>query len=133
MKQAKETFFDLMIGIIIYGIAAEVIGLIIVENKLSYGLGVFYGVLLSAGLAWHMFQGVDKTLDFDGKRARNYAYKMSMIRYGIMAAAVVVAFLLSQYMSLAGVVIGMLALKLAAYMQPLIHKMLTSKIYRKEE
>lgn len=130
MKEAKETFYDLIVGIVIYTILACIIETIIVNNNLTFVLGTIYGAIISGFLAYHMFRSLNKTLDFDPSGAEKYARKMSALRMGIMTITIGVALFLSTIFNIIGVIIGMMALKLAAYLQPIIH-CYTTKIYNK--
>ena len=129
MKEEKQTLCDLYFGIGIFCILIAIIGAIILDSKLSFALGVIYGGIVAVILVTHMYQGIERTLEYDEEGAKKYAQKMFGIRMWIMLAAVVVAMYFGEYFHLAGVILGILTLKVSAYMQPFIHKRITSKIY----
>ena len=130
MKEAREIFYDLIVGIVLYAVIICIVGAFIVDNNVTFIFGVIYGAVISSILAYHMFQSLDKTLDFDPSGAEKYARKMTVLRMGIMTIAAGVAIFLSTIFNIIGVIFGMMALKLAAYMQPIIHRY-TTKIYNK--
>ena len=131
MREEQQTLCDLYFGIGILSLILAVAGSFIAENKLSFILGVIYGGIVAVILVSHMYQGLERTLDYDEEGARKHAQKMAGIRMWIMLAAVAVAMYFSEYFHLAGVVLGILTLKVSAYMQPFIHRRITSKIYEK--
>ena len=131
MREEKQTLLDLYFGIGGLCLILAIIGAFIAENKLPYVLGVIYGGIVAVILVSHMYQGLEQLLDYDEDGARKQAQKMAGIRMWIMLAAVAVAMYFSEYFHLAGVVLGILTLKVSAYMQPFIHRRITSKIYEK--
>ncbi|MEG2512670.1 MAG: hypothetical protein RR906_04150 [Acetivibrio sp.] len=131
MKEAKETFWDLLIGIVFYTLLVSVAGAVLVDSKLTFVSGVVYGAVISGILAYHMFYSIERTLDFDPSGAEKYARKMFAIRTFIMIAAIVAAIFLPALFHIIGVILGMMALKMAAYLQPFIRSYITTKIYNK--
>lgn len=131
IDEAKHTFWDLIIGIGIYTVVIGIPGTVISADRAAFLAGLLYGALLSAGLALHMYRSLDKTLDFEPSEAEKRGRAMAMARMGIMAVAVGAAILLSSVLSMVGVILGMMALKLSAYLQPFIRNYITTKIYGK--
>lgn len=131
MSEAKETFLDLLLGIVAYTLVVCIIGGIFVDNKLTFIAGVVYGAIIAGLLAYHMLWSLEITLDLNPDDAVKHARKMAMLRMGIMAIAVGVAIFLSTIFNIIGVLLGMLALKLAAYLQPIIRRYITIRIYNK--
>ena len=131
MKEEKQTLWDLYLGIGILSVLVAVIGAIIVESKIPFVFGVLYGGVVAVILVTHMYQSLEKTLAYDEEGAKKHAQKMTGIRMWIMLAALVLAMCLGKYSNMVGVILGMLSLKVSAYMQPIIHRRITSKIYKK--
>ncbi|MDK2808848.1 MAG: hypothetical protein PWP24_1585 [Clostridiales bacterium] len=131
MKELKYTFYDLLVGIVCFSILLCVTGPFFSGNVIRFIAGVLYGGMVAAILAYHMFQGIDKTMDFDPVGAEKYARKMAGIRMLIMVAAAFLAVFLSSVFSMIGVLLGMLSLKIAGYLQPIIRRYITIKIYNK--
>lgn len=131
MREAKETFWDLLIGIAGLTILISVIGWAATKGSLLFVTGACYGGIIAILLAVHMFKTLEKTLDLGEAGAEKHARKMAAIRMGIMILAVIIALYLSNWMNLVGVVLGILTLKLSAYIQPVIHKRITSKLLYK--
>ena len=131
MKEEKQTLCDLYFGIGVLSILIAVIGAIIVDKKVPFIFGVIYGGIVAVILVTHMYQGLERTLEYDEDGARKHAQKMTGIRMWIMLAALILAMYLGKYTNMIGVVLGILTLKVSAYMQPIIHRRITSKIYKK--
>ncbi len=129
MKEEKQTLCDLYFGIGIVGILVALVGAIILDSKFSFALGVIYGAVVAVILVTHMYHSLERTLEYDEEGARKHAQKMTGIRMWIMLAAVVLAMYFGEYFHMAGVILGILTLKVSAYMQPFIHRRITSKIY----
>ena len=54
INKDNETLFDLIFGCIVYSIVFEVIGLLVVENKGSYSMGLLLGTAVAVGLSVSM-------------------------------------------------------------------------------
>ena len=130
MREEKQTLLDLYVGIVGLSLILAVAGACIVENKLPFILGL-YGGIVAVVLVSHMYQGLWKLLAYNEDGARKQAQKQVGIRMWIMLAAVAVAMYFGEYFHLAGVVLGILTLKASAYMQPFVHRRITSKFYEK--
>ena len=56
INKDNETLFDLIFGCIVYSIVFEAIGLLVVENKVSYSLGLLLGIGMRSG--YFSFPGI---------------------------------------------------------------------------
>ena len=131
MREEQETLWDLYVGIVGIGILTAIIGALIVGDKLSFILGVIYGAVIAVVLVTHMYHGLQRTLYYDEDGAKKHAQKMTGIRMWIMLTAVMLAMYFSEHLHLAGVILGILTLKVSAYVQPFVHRRITSKFYQK--
>lgn len=113
---------DLLIGILIYGALCEGIGLLFVSDRLSYSIGLLTGIVCALFMAVHMAWSLDRALDFGEEGAVRKMQGYNLLRYGI----VVVAFF-CLYLTDAGnpivAFLGVMGLKVAAYIQPFTHKL----------
>lgn len=130
MRQTNKaiwTVIDVWIGLGIYFIIFEMIGLIFVENRLSYSLGLLVGCVTAAFLIWNMFVSIDSALDLTPQEAEKFTKKRTFFRGLVM---LVVAFLgmRLQNISFTAIIIGMLGLKIAAFMQPYTNLYITKKL-----
>lgn len=128
MDEGKRTFSELIIGIIFWALVITILGIFIAGNKLAFFLGMLIGTAVAVIMSISMFRSVDKSLDMDTNGAVGYTKRKAFLRILLMAAAVLIAFYASDYISIIGVVVGIFSLKLSAYLQPLTHKLLKNKL-----
>ena len=127
---AVETVVDLWIGIILYFILFEIIGLIFVENRLPYTIGLLIGCSVGAFMAWNMFTSIDNALDMPEDDAVKYMRKRSVFRWLVMLVAAFAGMRFA-ILSFPAILIGILGLKIAAFCQPYTNLYITKKL-RKE-
>ncbi len=123
MKQVKETLTGFLLGIGVYALLVEVIGIFFSENLLSYTLGLLAGTVISVFLIFHMAKTLDKALDMPQEQAAKYVRKQSFIRLFIMLLAMIVG-LVVEWLNFITIVLGLLGLKLGALIAPVFLKRL---------
>lgn len=131
MREEKQTFLDLIIGIVLLSILLSIVGVILAEDKLAFFLGVIFGSFAAAGLCLHMYKTLEETLDMDEEGASKRAKSMAGVRMFLMAVTVFAAILFSETISVVGTILGILTLKFAAFIQPMLHENITKKIFDK--
>lgn len=114
---------DLLIGICIFGILAEVIPIWFLEQKLYYSLGLLIGLVAAAFSAWHMAYSIDKAVDYDEGAATKQMQKGSALRYGILLIVLGILMIFN-FASPIAAFIGMISLKVSAYLAPFTHKLI---------
>lgn len=129
-NKAIWTVLDLWIGLGIYFVIFEIIGLIFVENRIPYTIGLILGCFTAAFLAWNMFVSIDQALDMSEHDAIKYTKRKSILRALVM---LVVAFVGMRvlWISFPGVIIGILGLKISAFLQPYTNSHITKRIFKK--
>ena len=130
-NKAVWTLIDLWIGIILYFIIFEIIGLIFVPNRITYTLGLLTGCVTAGFLAWHMYSILDTALDMAQEDAVNYSKKYSALRLLVMLV-VALAGMKFSILSFPAVIIGILGLKISAFFQPYTNLYITKKIFKKK-
>ena len=70
INKDNETLFDLIFGCIVYSIVFEAIGLLVVENKGSYSLGLLLGTAVAIGLSVSMYKSLNNCLVMTEHQAR---------------------------------------------------------------
>lgn len=130
IKGINETLLDLIIGSLVYSLFFEMIGLLFVENKLSYSAGLFLGTGVSFFMAWSMYRGLNICLDMERRSSTRSMILRSLFRMLVMLAALWVGLKFSA-VSFAGVLIGMIGLKMAAHLHMYTNVYITKKILRK--
>lgn len=121
MNQVKETLTGFLIGIGIYTVLIEVVGLFFSEDILSYTLGLLFGVIIAVFLIIHMAKTLDKALDLPQAQATKYVRRQSFLRLFIMLFAMIIA-LAVDWFNFITVVLGLLGLKIGALIAPVFLK-----------
>ena len=127
MAEEKRTLIGMLAGIVIYGIAAGVAAGFLVQDKGPFIAGIILGCAVGGGLAVHMLWGLDRTLLLNEEYAARYARKLTAIRMLLMLAAIAVAALLPEIFHVLAAVIGLFGLKVSAYLQPFMDKLIFRK------
>lgn len=123
MRQVKQVMADMIIGMVIWGLAALAVLEIIFHGSLAIAAGVAVGVLTAAGLLWHMYHHLDIALDMDSGHAQRHVQFAAMKRLAIMAVVLAVSMTQYRYINPIGTVVGIFGLKLAAFFQPMVHRL----------
>lgn len=131
MRDGKETLWDLYFGIGFLSILIAAIGACLVETKVAFALGAVYGGIVAGIVATHMYDSIEKALYMTEDGAEKYMKRMAVIRMWIMLVAIAFSMCVSKYLYWPGTVLGVLTLKVSAYLQPVIHRRITHKFYEK--
>ncbi len=129
LRRLNKVLPELIGAILLYGIIVWFAGIWFVEDKFLYSTGVWIGVGLAAGMAIHMAVVIEDAVSMASSQAKLIA--MSLLRY----AVVVLVFSCITYFHLGDPIaafIGVMGLKIAAYVQPFFHKVIM-KLLRREE
>ena len=126
IKKINETLAELLLGILLWGIFWQAAGVWFVRDKWSCSISLWAGVLTAGLCAVHMYKSLDKALDFSEKDAQKYMMSRSMMRYGCIMI-VLLAFALTEAGNPLSCFLGVMGLKTAAYLQPLLHKVLEKR------
>lgn len=113
---------DLLIGILLYGVVCETVGLIFVKDRLFYSIGLLIGILCAMGMAVHMAWSLNMALDLGESGAVKKMQLHNLLRYGIVVV-VIFALWLSGIGNPVVAFLGIMGLKVAAYLQPFTHKL----------
>ena len=118
----NESLPDLLIGILIFGLFAEFLPVWFLERKLYYSIGLLIGLFVAALSAWHMAYSIDNAVDYDEGTATKQMQKGSALRYGgwLILLGVLMIF---DFASPIAAFIGMISLKVSAYLAPFTHKL----------
>ena len=117
LKRLNEALPGLLLGIAVYGLLVQFIGMWFVSDKLHYTTGLWVGIAL---LPVRVGESGTRRLSFK-----------SVLRYLV----VVLVFFVMMYFHLGNLVsafIGVLGLKVSAYVQPFMHKMIFKDIAPEE-
>ena len=115
---------ELLLGIFIYGIVIQAAGVWFSEDKLRYSSGLWIGILTAMAMAYHIALIIAESVDaVDPQKARTRIIAKGILRY----VSVVIVFTVTMYFDLGNLItlfIGVMGLKISAYLQPTLHKVL---------
>ncbi len=117
-----ETLTELIVGIIFLGVIAQVVCLIAFKDDLYNAIGLWSGSVIGIGMAIHMKRSIEDALDFGEEGAikhirKTYAFRMTVV---IIVMGCLIYFDLGNPLTL---LVGLITLKISAYLQPHIHKL----------
>lgn len=115
------TLSEMITGMILFGIVCELIGIWFVPNRLKYTLGVWIGIAIAAFMASHMAWTFNSSIDKDGKTATGRVRLQAFLRYFVVLGLFAVL-LFTDFTYPLAAFLGIMGLKVSAYLQPLIHK-----------
>lgn len=130
INKDNETLFDLIFGCIVYSIVFEAIGLLVVENKGSYSLGLLLGTAVAIGLSVSMYKSLNNCLVMTEHQARRNMVFSTLLRTVVILLAAWIG-MRSGYFSFPGIIIGILGLKISAYFHAYTNVYITKKLYKK--
>jgi hypothetical protein len=113
---------SLLLGIIAFGIICQIIGLFFVKDKADYSIGLWIGVLTAIFMAFHMAICLNRSVVLDEKGARATATRHNIIRY-LVVVLVELVLVLTQVGNPLSAFLGIMGLKVSAYMQPLLSRL----------
>jgi hypothetical protein len=114
---------ELLLLMVLYGLLAEVVVLAAVKDRFFYSVGLIVGVVLAMGMCIHMQISLEDAIDMGEAGAQKHISKT----YGFRTAAVFLIMGIMYYFKIGSIItgfIGIMSLKVAAYLQPFTHKCL---------
>ena len=124
LKRLNDALPGLVLGILVYGGLVELIGVWFVSDKLRYTTGLAIGIALAVGMAIHIAVVLQDAVDIYGESgAQKKIVAKSILRYIVI---VVVFYVMMRFNlgNLFAAFIGVLGLKVSAYLQPFAHKLI---------
>ncbi len=122
LKRLNDALPGLVLGIIFYGIAIELVGVWFVSDKLRFTSGLMIGIVTAIGMAIHMAVVLLDAVDFAGaEKAKRRIIAKSILRY-VVVVVIFLVMMIFHLGSLFSAFLGVMGLKASAYMQPLMHK-----------
>lgn len=122
LRRINPALPGLVVGIVIFGLFVQLTGVWFVADKIGYSIGLWYGVAIGIGMAINLATVIYDAVTFDGEGNANKRVAVkSMLRY------IVVAILFGilgyfEFGNLFTAFLGVMGLKVSAYMQPLLNK-----------
>ena len=130
LRRLNDALPGLVLGIIAYGAAVFLAGIWFVPDKLRFTTGIVegglaVGIALACGMAVNMAVVLRDAVEIYGEaKARSKIIARSITRYLVV---VIVFFVMMKWElgSLPAAFIGVLGLKISAYLQPLAHRFIS--------
>ena len=132
MNQVKQTKTAFGIGIGIYAVVIEIAGVFFSEDRLSYTLGLLFGVIMAFFIFEHMAKTLEYALDLSESDAMKYVRLRAFLRLALMFAVLSIGMFTSK-LNFLTVLLGLLGLKVGALMAPFILKRLYPEDYITKE
>lgn len=122
LKRLNEALPGLLLGILIYGVIEELIGIWFVKDRISFTMGVLIGIGCAAGMGIHIAWILSESVRTGGTATKRMAF-YSALRY-IVVVLIFFAMMYFHLGSFYAAFIGVFSLKISAYAQPLIGKLI---------
>lgn len=131
----REVVKEVLAALTLFGIAGIALILIFFRGEalMPCLLGFLLGVALAAGLFLHMSVTLETTVDMrNEKQSKNRGTAMYLIRMSVTFIVFYLAWRSGKF-NLIAVFCGVLGLKVAVYVRPIIHRFFTSQQSKKEK
>ena len=114
----KESFKMniLVLYMVAFSLMIEVLGILLVSNKKSFTMGLLFGLIFSILKLFLMKNTIEKAVTMPEGKAQKYMNAHYLIRYVLTGIVLVVA-ALEPSIDILGVFLGLLSMKVAAYVQ----------------
>ncbi|MCR5640041.1 MAG: hypothetical protein K6G04_01660 [Lachnospiraceae bacterium] len=129
LRRLNQALPELILGILIYGVLVEAIGVWFVSDRIRYTIGLLCGLGCAIFMAVHIALVIEHAVH-GGGQPRILAAK-SVLRY-LVVTVVLVVMMVTKIGGLIPAFIGILGLKVSAYAQPLLHKQLFHNLPEEE-
>ena len=122
LSELSDVLPELLLGIFAYGAVCEIIGVLLVSDKLFYSAGLIIGILMASAMAVHMAWSLSVALSLAKDDAVKMMQKHNLLRYGVVTVLLGLLMVSGLGNPLAAF-LGIMGLKVAAYLQPFTHKL----------
>ena len=121
LRKLNRVLPELLAGILGYGLIVLGFGMFFSHDKLKFAVGLGTGIACSVFMAYHMAVSIEDAVSInDEKHAKNISVTGSVIRYAVVLAVFAVM-LYFKAGSLIACFLGLMGLKVSAYLQPFFH------------
>jgi len=120
LKKVHRGLLELIVGILFLGLVFLLVGVFLVKAPLLYAISLLIGIITAAVTAYHMYRTLDKALT-PGRDSARMISTASLIRY-VCIFLVLGIVLLTDKLNPLITFMGVMTLKLGAYLQPFTHK-----------
>jgi len=127
LKEINTALPGLLLGIILFGIICQILGLFFVSDKADYSVGLWIGVLTAIFMAFHMAVTLNAVVERDVKGAQAAATRQNIIRY-LVVIIILGVLMVTKIGNPLAAFMGVMGLKLSAYVQPFFSKVSHHKV-----
>jgi hypothetical protein len=120
LKKTDRTLLEMHTGMLLFGIACQVVGAWLTADKTLYAKSLWFGILFALAGSIHMARTLDRALA-DSVNAKKIIMRGYIIRY-VLVVLIMVIIAVTGVMNPLVVFLGYMSLKITAYLQPLTHK-----------
>lgn len=121
LKTKNRTVLEMDIGLIFWGIACQMVGMLFVQDKLCYSYSLWFGIALAFGSVFHMYSTLNRALDL-GEDATKMIFRGYMLRY-VFFILILVIIMVTGVMNPLVVFLAYMGMKVTALLQPITHKL----------
>lgn len=122
LKKYNRTLLEMYMGILFWGLVCQLAGLLLTKERGIYAWSLWFGILLALVSVLHMYRSLDRALEVDEKSATKLIYRSYLVRYAAVAVILLLV-MVSGVMNPLVVFLAYMGLKVAAYLQPITHKL----------
>lgn len=122
LRRINPVLPELLTGILLYGLVLQFTGMWFVDDKQQYSVGLWIGIALAMGMAVNMAVVILDTVDAMASKGTAVRTGLwSVLRY-VVAVGAFVAVWYFEAGNLLVMFLGLMGLKVSAYLQPFLHK-----------
>lgn len=121
--ESRKVLKELYIGIGIHVVVFMIIGSIFMRPVWIYIPALIVGGLGACFQAYGIYDTLDRALELSSKGAKSFATTRSIFRL-IMCMAIMIGGILIHWTAFVGVTVGLLGLKISAFMNPFVKKLI---------
>mgnify|MGYP006988905437 CR=1 FL=1 len=119
----KETFIGFLLGLSVYAVVVEAIGIFFSGDILAYTVGLLIGVVAAVLIFAHMAWTLNRAFDYPEAGATKYIRKQTFLRL-LMMIIVMLPGLIVHRIRFVSLILGLLGLKIGALIAPFFLKRL---------
>lgn len=123
IRQLNSALPGMLFCIVVSGGLLELVFVWFVNEKWKFSLGLFIGVLMAFLMACHMAYTLDSAVNLGEEGATKMMQKHYFLRYGVVVL-VCGMIMVTEFANPLAVFLGIMTLKVAAYLEPFTHKFL---------
>ena len=131
IRSINNALPGLLVGIILFGAASQLVGVFLVTDKANYSIGLWIGVLTAIVMAFHMALSLNSVVERDVKGAQATATRQNIIRY-LIVVLILGILMITRIGNPIAAFVGVMGLKVSAYLQPLFEKLSHKRKLNKE-